>query len=65
MWKTFLDTWIPLGLHSNQSKYLGWVWKHSAYNSINLLLSNTTHNLIYVASRYMQADQHNMDSFQL
>ena len=34
MWKTLLGTWIPLGLHLDQSKYLGWVWDHTAHNSI-------------------------------
>ena len=39
MWKTLLDTWIPLGLHLDQSKYLDWVWKHSAHNLTYVLLS--------------------------
>ena len=40
MWKTLLDTWIPLGLHLDfQSKYLGWVWDHTAQNSICVLSS--------------------------
>ena len=32
-----LDTWIPLGLHMDQSNYMGWVLKPSAHNSINKL----------------------------
>ena len=32
-----LGTWIPLGLHLDQSNYMGWVLKPSAHNSINVL----------------------------
>ena len=39
MWNTLLGTWITFGLHLDQSKYLGWGWDHTAYNSILLLSS--------------------------
>ena len=65
MQKTFLDTWIPLGLHRDQSKYMGWVLKPSTHNSINVLSSNFTRNSISIASSYVRADQLIMDSFQL
>ena len=39
MWKTLLGTWITFRLHLDQSKYLGWGWVHTAYNSILLLSS--------------------------
>ena len=65
MQKTLLDTWIPLGLHRDQSKYMGQVLKPSKHNLINVLSSNFTRNSISLASSYMRADQLIMDSFQL
>ena len=65
MWMTLLDIWIPLGLHRDQSKYLGWLWNNNSHNSINVLSGNVTHNLIFIASTYVRADQCIMDSFQL
>ena len=60
-----LGTWIPLGLHLDQSNYMGWVLKPSAHNSINVLSSKFTRNSISLASSYVRADQLIMDSFQL
>ena len=54
-WKTTLDTWISLGLHLDQSKYLGWVGKPSQHNSSSIKSSNTEHNLFSLVSSYVQA----------
>ena len=55
MWKTLLGTWIPLGLHLDQSHYIGWVLKPSAHNSITVLLRYIAYNPIFVVSSYLQA----------
>ena len=31
MWKTLLQSWIPLGLHLDQSKYMGWALHITRY----------------------------------
>ena len=62
MWKTLLYTWIPLGLHLDQSKYLDCVWNHSADNSIcvfssflitRLIRNRDIYNLIFIYNRVM------------
>ena len=50
-----LGTWIPLGLHLDQSNKKGGPVKPSADNSINTLSSYFANNPISVVSSYMQA----------
>ena len=50
-----LGTWIPLGLHLDQSNKKSGPVKPSAYNSINTLSSYFANNLISVVSSYVQA----------
>ena len=57
---SYVDNWIPLGLHLDQYKYLG-----CAHNSINILSSNSTRNPISLISSYVQTITHNMDSFEI
>ena len=57
-WNTILDTWIPFGLHLDQSKYMGWVGKLSQHNSSSIKSSNTEHNSLSKVSIYVQAVVH-------
>ena len=50
-----LGTWIPLGLHLDQSNKKGGPVKRSAPNSINILSSYFANNSIYVVLSYVQA----------
>ena len=50
-----LGTWIPLGLHLDQSNKKGGLVKPSARNSINILSSYVANNPICVVSSYVQA----------
>ena len=50
-----LGTWIPLGLHLDQSNKKGGPIKPSAHNSINTLSSYFANNPISVVSSYVQA----------
>ena len=49
-----LGTWIPLGLHLDQSNKKGGLVKPSARNSINILSSYVANNPICVVSSYVQ-----------
>ena len=48
-------TWIPLGLHMDQSNYMGRPVKPSAHKSFNILSSYVANNPICVVSSYVQA----------
>ena len=49
-----LGTWIPLGLHLDQSNKKGGLVKPSAHKSINILSSYVANNPICVVSSYVQ-----------
>ena len=58
MCEVALYSWIPLGLHLDQSKYMGWMGPCVQRNSSYEISRNSKYNSVFEIPIYVQAVLH-------